>query len=299
MRYRQLEVFEAIYSHGSISSAARALGVSQPTLSKTLHHLEDSLGIRLFLLSRGRLIPTEEAHALMKEAGDVFERLRALRQTAINLSRSGGGHIKLGVAPSLALDVIPQALAAYRRDTPEVTFEIHTFHHDDLAEALIARKLDLALAYVPPPHSRLAATVVARGELGIYCPDGVLPADGERLPLSCLNGRDLVGVTAAGPIGRVLTLAAQATGVAFRETVSVQTFFVAARLAELEGGLTVIDEFTARAARTPGFRWTRTSPALAFNVSAVTLADRPLSRAAKRFLRVLETTMSAAQAADA
>jgi len=296
MRYRQLEVFEAIYSHGSISAAARALGVSQPTLSKTLHHLEDSLGLRLFLLSRGRLIPTEEAHALMKEAGDVFERLRALRLTAINLSRSGGGHIKLGVAPSLALDVIPQTLAAYRRDTPAVTFEIHTFHHDDLAEALIARKLDLALAYVPTPHARLAETVVTRGELGIFFPDGALPSDGDRLPLASLNGRDLVGVTAAGPIGRVLTLAAQGAGVTFRETVSVQTFFVAARLAELEGGLTVIDEFTARASRAPGFRWMRTDPPLAFRLSAVTLADRPLSRAAKRFLRVLETTLKAAQA---
>jgi DNA-binding transcriptional LysR family regulator len=296
MRYRQLEVFEAIYSHGSISAAARALGVSQPTLSKTLHHLEDSLSLRLFLLSRGRLIPTDEAHALMKEAGDIFDRLRGLRQTAINLSRSGGGHIRLGVAPSLALDLIPQALAAFRRDAPEITFEIYTLHHEELADALIERKLDIALAYAPPPHSRLAATVVASGELGVFFPVGALPVTGDRLPLTCLDGRDVIGVTAAGPVGRVLTTAIEQTGIIFRESVSVQTFFVAARLAQLEGGLTVIDEFTARAASSSGFRWMRTTPQLVFNVSAVTLADRPMSRATKRFLRVLEATLKAVRA---
>lgn len=119
---------------------------------------------------------------------------------------------------------------------------------------------------------------------------------GERLPLTFLHGRDVIGVTAAGPVGRVLTAAIEQTGISFRESVSVQTFFVAARLAQLEGGLTVIDEFTARAAGSSGFRWMRTSPQLVFNVSAVTLADRPMSRATKRFLRVLEATLKAVRA---
>jgi DNA-binding transcriptional LysR family regulator len=92
----------------------------------------------------------------MREAGDLFDRLGTLQLTARNLSHSGGGHIRLGIVPSLALDMVPQAMALFRRDWPRVTFEVHTHHHDDLLRSLIERELDLAIAYTPPPHPRLA-----------------------------------------------------------------------------------------------------------------------------------------------
>lgn len=288
MRFRQLEVFHAVYLHGSISAAARALGVSQPSVSKTLHHAEDSLGIPLFQLSRGRLIPTDEAHALMREAGDLFERLDTLQQTARNLAQAGGGHIRLGIVPSLALDIVPQAMAQFRREWPRVTFEVHTHHHDDLVRSLIGREIDLAIAYTPPPHPRLTRQVLAEGELVVMFPDGMFAPTGPRFPLDLLADRDVIGVAATGPIGDVLTQAARERGLVFRETVSVQTFFIAARLAQLEGGVTVVDEFTARAWAAPGFKWLPTDPALRFTISWTTLEERQPSRVARLFLRTLE-----------
>lgn len=291
MRFRQLEVFHAVYLHGSISAAARALGVSQPSVSKTLHHAEDSLGIPLFQLSRGRLIPTDEAHALMREAGDLFERLDTLQQTARNLAQAGGGHIRLGIVPSLALDIVPQAMAQFRREWPRVTFEVHTHHHDDLVRSLIGREIDLAIAYTPPPHPRLTRQVLAEGELVVMFPDGMFAPTGPRFPLDLLADRDVIGVAATGPIGDVLTRAARERGLAFRETVSVQTFFIAARLAQLEGGVTVVDEFTARAWAAPGFQWLPTDPPLRFTISWTTLEERQPSRVARLFLRTLESTL--------
>ena len=77
---------------------------------------------------------------------------------------------------------------------------------------------------------------------------------------------------------------------------SVQTFFIAARLAQLEGGVTVIDEFTARAWQSPGYRWLPTDPPLGFTVSYVTLEDRPPSKIARQFLRTLEDTLEGIRA---
>ncbi|MEG3179357.1 LysR family transcriptional regulator [Sphingomonas sp. LT1P40] len=292
MRFRQLEVFHAVYTHGSISAAARALGVSQPSVSKTLHHAEDNLGFTLFQLSRGRLIPTDEAHALMREAGDLFDRLGTLQLTARNLAQAGGGHIRLGIVPSLALDVVPQAMAQFRREYPRVTFEVHTHHHDDLVRSLIEREIDLAIAYTPPPHPRLTRNVLAEGELVVQFPETMFAPTGPRFPLDLLADRDVIGVTATGPIGDVLTRAARDRGIAFRETVSVQTFFIAARLAQLEEGVTVIDEFTARAWQSPGFRWLPTDPPLRFTISWATLEERQPSRVARQFLRTLETVLT-------
>ena len=54
MRFRQIEIFHAVYTTGSISGAARMLRVSQPSVSKVLHHLQAQLGFELFKLHRGR-----------------------------------------------------------------------------------------------------------------------------------------------------------------------------------------------------------------------------------------------------
>jgi DNA-binding transcriptional LysR family regulator len=78
MRLRQIEVFHAVYANGSISAAARGLNVSQPAVSKVLRHTESQLGISLFNLVRGRLVPTDEAHALFREVDEVFSRISSL-----------------------------------------------------------------------------------------------------------------------------------------------------------------------------------------------------------------------------
>ena len=71
MRFRQIEVFHAVYTTGSISAAARALHVSQPSVSKVLHHTQHQLGLTLFTLVRGRLVATDEAHALFVEVSEI------------------------------------------------------------------------------------------------------------------------------------------------------------------------------------------------------------------------------------
>jgi len=67
MNLRQLEVFNAIMRFGSVTGAARELGVSQPAVSKILRHAEDQLGMRLFERLNGRLQPTMEAKAIQAE----------------------------------------------------------------------------------------------------------------------------------------------------------------------------------------------------------------------------------------
>lgn len=292
MRLRQIEIIHAVYEHGSISAAARALGVSQPSVSKMLRHAEESARVTLFHLVRGRLVPTDEAHALMREAGDLFERLASLQQTARNLSTMGRAHIRLGVVPSLALDILPRAMAAFRRTSPRVSFEVHTSHHDDLVRSLIERETDIAIAYEPPGHPRLVRATLAEGELVVLGPRDTFKASGRRLPLEALADRDLIGVRAAGPIGEVLTRAMRERRVSVRETVSVQTFFIAARLAELEGAVTVVDEFTARATRSPDFEWMPVDPPLRFTIACVTLEGCPPGQVARQFLRTLDTTLA-------
>jgi DNA-binding transcriptional LysR family regulator len=72
----------------------------------------------------------------------VFDQGRnAFSLTARNLKGQGGGHIRLAIVPSLALDLVPRAIMRFRRDHPNVSFEVHTQHHDELVRSLQERGL--------------------------------------------------------------------------------------------------------------------------------------------------------------
>jgi DNA-binding transcriptional LysR family regulator len=293
MRARHIEAFHAIYTNGSISSAAEALNISQPSLSKLLKHAEDQLGFALFRRVRGRLVPTDEAHVLFREAADIQQRLGSLRRTARNLRGGKGGHLRLAVLPALGLGIAPAAIARFRSQDPQVTFEIMTLHHEDVRHALVERTCELAVVYDPAPHPKLKAATIGRGEVVALYRREDFPALPPRLDLSWLRDRPIIGLSTSGPVGDLFATALAQRELPVEEVVSVQTFYLAAALARHGAGVAVVDELTARASVEQGaLEFRPFDPSLEFSITALHLEDRPLSVLAKGFLRVLETVLN-------
>ncbi len=280
MRLRQIEVFHAVYANGSISAAARSLNVSQPAVSKVLRHSEAQLGIRLFDLVRGRLVPTDEAHALFREVDEVFQRVSSLQLTARNLRNSGAGHLQIGIVPSLGLDVVPAVVARFRAKRPEVTFNVKTVHHDDILRSLYERECDIAFGYDPPSHPRLAMRKLATGSLMLVAPAGMFPVGTTQLTFNDISGKDLIGVANSGPIGDIVAAAHLNARASLREVVSVDTYYIAAALVRHGSGVAIVDEFTASAMTRDGLDVFALAPALPFGIHAAWLEDRPLSKLA-------------------
>ena len=284
MRLRQIEVFHAVYTSGSISAAARALHVSQPSVSKVLQHTQQQMGLELFRLVRGRLVATDEAHALFVEVSAVFEQLISLQKTVGNLKNIAGGHIRLAVVPSLGLQLAPLAITAFRKLHPDVTFDVQTLHHDELFAALYERSCDIAIAYDPPSRPRLKRNDLGTAELMLLFQKSSLPEVGDSVPMQLLDGRDMVGLTTGGPVGELFNRELRRLGVSVREVVSNQTFYIAAALTRCGAGMAVVDEFTARASVDASMAFRPFSPPLRFKVQCVHLEDRPPSKAAGEFL---------------
>ncbi|WP_449468040.1 LysR family transcriptional regulator [Stenotrophomonas humi] len=293
MRLRQIEVFHAVYTSGSISAAARALHVSQPSVSKVLHHTQYQLGFELFTLVRGRLVATDEAHALFVEVREIFERIGSLNKTVANLRNSGGGHIRLAVVPSLGLHMAPHAIALFRKQHPNVTFDVQTLHHDALFRALYERECDIAIAYNPPPHPRMRQRKLDEGQLMLLYQTRDLadPAPGVSVPIERLQGRDMVGLANSGPIGDLLDDALDRHGVVIHKVVSNQTYYLAAALTRCGVGMTVVDEFTARASASADVDFRPIEPPIRFRIECVHLEDRPPSRTAEHFIETFTTIL--------
>ena len=271
MRIRQIEVFHAVYTTGSISAAARALHVSQPSVSKVLHHMQGQLGLELFTLVRGRLVPTDDAHALFTEVADIFGRLRSLQKTVRNIRSVDQAHIRLAVVPSLGLHAAPLAIARFREAHPGVSFEVQTLHHDDVFEALHERSCDIAVAYAPPVHPRLRRRPLVQAQLVLLAREDDVPLPARAVPLEWLDGRQMVGLTAGGPLGELFAQALGQADVQVREVVSNQTFYIAAGLTRAGAGMAVVDEFTARASAGHGVQYRPFTPVLRFPVECVCL----------------------------
>src|SRR3546814_4275021 len=269
MRFRQIEIFHAVYTTGSISAAARSLHVSQPSVSKVLHHTQSQLGLTLFTLVRGRLVATDEAHALFVEVSEIVERLTSLQKTVSNIRNVGGGHIRLGVVPSLGLHVAPLAIARFRKLHPQVTFDVQTLHHDELFQALYERTCDIAIAYDPPLHPRMKRRLLDMGQLMLLFREGELGDVGDAVPLSMLDGRNMVGLTTSGPVGDAFTTEIKSHGVVIHEVVSNQTFYIAAAQTGCGAGMTLVDEVTARAGTEALVRFRPLDPTLLLKAQCV------------------------------
>lgn len=293
MRLRHIEVFHSVYAHGSISTAARALNVSQPSVSKVLKHAEDQLGFKLFRRVKGRLAPTDEAHALFREVKEVFERLDSLKQAARNLKLGEGGHIRAAVLPALGLGIAPEAVARFRAAHPTVTFDFRTLHYDEVLRGLYEHEVDMALAYDAIQHPRIAHFQIGKGELMLMFRRGEFgetpPA---RLDLKELETRDYIGSGATGPVSEIFNAEVEERGLSIHEPITCSTFYMAASLARNGVGVAVVDEFTARAEPSDLVDFRPLTSPLTFGVYCMHLEDRPLSNLSESFVKVLREVLA-------
>lgn len=149
---------------------------------------------------KGRLAPTDEAHALFREVKEVFDRLNSLKQAARNLRLGEGGNIRAAVLPALGLGVAPLAVALFQPSHPERDVRL-----PDPAlrggSGLYEHEVDMALAFDAIQHPRLANFKIGEGELMMMFPRGALGENPPpRVSLKLLKSRTYVGSGATGPL---------------------------------------------------------------------------------------------------
>lgn len=293
MNLRHIEIFHAVYVNGSVSAAARALNVSQPSVSKMLRHAESLLGFPLFQRTNGRLVPTDDAHTLFGEVAEIQDRVYALREASRNLRRGASGMLRVSALPSLGLDALPTAVARFLRNHENVKFDLQTVHHDDLLRKLYERETDIALAYEVPPAAPIGQRWLGEGELVLLYREQDMPDAPSRLELDRLRGQRFISVAGSGPMGQLLTQELQRQDLELDEVITARTFYIAAALVRQGVGMSVVDSFTAQAAMGPGLAIRPLKPRLTFDIHAMFLMDRPPAALATEFLkmvaRVLDT----------
>ena len=171
MDLSQLRYFDAVARHGSFSAAARALGITQPGLTKAVRRLEASLDCNLFRrLARGVAL-TEQGQALLRHANQLNVQLLDAREEVRALSRGAIGCIRIGAGPSWLTSALPGVVAKMAADYPGLTFRVFGGFKGNLIELVRSGDLDLVVSALPNrvpqglraiPLTRDTLSIVAR-----------------------------------------------------------------------------------------------------------------------------------------
>ena len=156
-----LEVFE----RGSLSGAARALGLTQPTLGRHIDALEEAIGIALFTRSPSGFIPTDAALALHPYAKTLASTAAALLREATGHGQAVRGTVRISASEVIGIEVLPPILSALRTTYPDLVFELTL---SSRVEDLLRREADIAVRMVRPGQDALIARRIGDIQLGFH-----------------------------------------------------------------------------------------------------------------------------------
>jgi DNA-binding transcriptional LysR family regulator len=141
---RQLRVFEAAATSRSFSKAAELLHLTQPGVSMHIKELETNAGLPLFERIGRKLYVTEAGQELLTRARDILRALKEAEDTLDGLKGLRRGRINLAVV-STAKYFVPQLLARFGRDFPELEIRLAVNNRNSVIEQLVANVVDLAI----------------------------------------------------------------------------------------------------------------------------------------------------------
>ncbi len=191
---RQLQFFIAAAEAGSVSGAARALSISQSSVTEAIRALEDDLGVILFDRQARGLLITHKGSAFLRHARQILSDVATARSSFRQEAEETTGRLSLGVTQLVAGYVLSDILQRFRRAFPQVELNVIEDSGEYLQHLLIGGELDVAVLLTSSVRDRLALHVetLLVSPYRLWLPLGHALAQQEAIQLDELAGLPLI-----------------------------------------------------------------------------------------------------------
>jgi len=149
---RQLQCVVSLARYGSFVAAASDLGLSQPSLTRAIMRIEETLGVRLFTRSTRRVALTAAGRAFFARARVVQAELRKAEEEVAQVGGEGQGSVALGVGPTSGVLILTEAVTRFREQFPRSRIRIVEALGHALWPLVRDGTLDLAVSLKPDPR---------------------------------------------------------------------------------------------------------------------------------------------------
>jgi len=189
--WNQVRAFLAAAEEGSLSAAARALRQTQPTLSRQVTGLEQSLGVTLFERGHRKLQLTGAGLELLEHVRAMAEAANRVSLVASGQSQAIEGRVRITATEMLATYYLPPMLRKLRQQAPGIVVEVVA---SDEVRDLIRREADIAIRHTQPSQPDLIARRIGFLRGRIYAARRLLDEVGMPHSFNDLTDHDFVGI---------------------------------------------------------------------------------------------------------
>ena len=192
MEIRALRYFLAAAREENMTRAAELLHVTQPTLSRTIHALEEELGKKLFVRHSFNISLTDEGLLLRDRAEDLVSMADKIEREFLSLDDISGGELYLGLAESYQIRYLARELHTLKRSYPALRYNITSGDTEQVTEKLDKGLLDFAVLCNSPDAAKYDSLLFPEGDLwGVILPENDPLAKKETITVDDLSGLPL------------------------------------------------------------------------------------------------------------
>jgi molybdate transport repressor ModE-like protein len=294
----RMRLLVEIERQGSVSAAAAAIGIGQPSASQHLRLLEAAAGQRLVVRTgRGSRL-TDAGHVLAARAAQALSSLGAAEEELGALAGLQTGTIHLGASTAPGVYLLPDTLGCFRRSYPGVTVEVEVAASEEILKRLLAGRIQLGLVGASHTDTRIKLDPFLEDEIVGVAKPGLVPLKHGTLPPTRLSEFMLLAREPGSSSQKIINEELRAIGIAPAGVWELGSSEAIKRAAREGLGLAFLSRYAVAEEVERGdlasFRLARRPPLLR-HFSVARLAGRPLSPAERSFVDTL-TTCCAKQA---
>lgn len=187
--WNRARAFVVTAEAGSLTAAARRLGLTQPTLSRQIAALETELGVALFERVGKRLVLTATGAALVEHGRAMGEAAAALAVAASGSSLAIAGRVSISAADTYAAHVLPAVVARIRQAAPQI--KVVVISSNTLSD-LRRREADIAIRHVRPTEDGLIGRLIGESTAHLYASRDWIARKGWPASVQDIAAEDLI-----------------------------------------------------------------------------------------------------------
>jgi DNA-binding transcriptional LysR family regulator len=234
-----IEGFLEVARFGSVSRAAEALYVTQPTLTARLHALERELGERLFVRGRQGMRLTDAGRAFLPYAERAVRALRDGRRAIDEVGSAAAGQLLLATAPAVSTYILPAVLEQFVANHPRVEVVVRTGHSEDVLQMVLRDEVQVGLGRALQ-HPEIALQPFYQEELVlVVAPDHPFARDHE-VSISEVATEQLILFDRTSSYYEITQAAFLAAGVAVRGVMELDNIEAAKKMVQRGLGVSLL-----------------------------------------------------------
>ncbi|MGD2206780.1 MAG: LysR family transcriptional regulator [Anaerolineae bacterium] len=193
MKLSHLRTLVTIVEEGSLSAAARVMRISQPAVTKQLQRMEADIGLALLVRGPQRQVElTPAGERMLAFARETLSQFNTLREELAMLKKIGRGALTLAASTIPGEHVLPELLASFRKEHPQVEVRMTISDTSDVATKLLKAEADVGVIGSAPKRSGLRLEPLVEDEIVLVVPSDHPFAEREQVELEELSGQPLI-----------------------------------------------------------------------------------------------------------